>query len=112
MYHSEFLKAKDYFGKHIRDQRTGELLNDCYHCFIAKIKTRLEDQEYGGLFYPQIVFDGLELLCERCGSVYWVMPEDLIKTENWDKRIQEILDGFDKPQPLEKKPPKKSNAKK
>ena len=110
MYHGEFIKAKDYFGKYIRNQETGDLINNCCHQFIAKTQTRIENQEYSGLSYPLNVFDGLELLCVRCGNVYWIMSDDFIEGKNWEKRIKETLDEFDKPQPLEKKPPKNQRS--
>lgn len=110
MYHAEFINAKDYYGKPIREQGTGNLIGYCSHVLMAKVKTKTVDEHYGELTFTRQAFDGLELICLRCGNFYWVNDDDLVNEETWDKKIKEALADFEKPQILEKPPKRKKKS--
>ena len=86
MYHSGFTDAVNYKGERIRDER-GSTVAYCGHRWIVKIRTKPVESSYGGLCYTAHEFDMLEILCLVCGEVEFIDKDNIVTSEEWNKRI-------------------------
>ncbi len=89
-YDERFKHAKTRNGKPYRDERTGNLIEYCFHRFIVYPEFGSED-EFHAKFIPleRKTFEGFEGTCQFCGEIIYIDAENVVKdSETQDKILR------------------------
>lgn len=93
MYDARFFDAINYNGKPYRDKNTGNLIEHCLHVYVAHPRFG-EETDFHAEILPleRKTFEGLRLVCSRCGDMTLVSAENFVKDEEeLNKKLEEYL---------------------